>query len=79
MGKLMLMVLLLLWPKCEQRPEQINWDLNAAGVYCSTWDAGSKPLEWRRKFGWTAFCGPVGLVDKLLVAIKSSHVIMVIN
>jgi hypothetical protein len=33
--------------------------LNAVSAYCSTWDA-SKPLEWRRKYGWTAFCGPVG-------------------
>lgn len=40
-------------------PEKINWDLKAASAYCSTWDA-NKPLEWRRKFGWTAFCGPVG-------------------
>nr|GMC80505.1 pathogenesis-related protein PR-4-like [Ipomoea batatas] len=30
-----------------------------ASVYCATWD-GNKPLEWRRKYGWTAFCGPVG-------------------
>ncbi|TQE02182.1 hypothetical protein C1H46_012183 [Malus baccata] len=40
-------------------PEKIGWSLNAAGAYCATWDA-NKPLEWRRKFGWTAFCGPVG-------------------
>ncbi|KAH7543256.1 hypothetical protein FEM48_Zijuj02G0165200 [Ziziphus jujuba var. spinosa] len=25
----------------------------------ATWDA-NKPLEWRRQYGWTAFCGPVG-------------------
>ncbi|KAH9659295.1 Barwin domain-containing protein [Citrus sinensis] len=40
-------------------PEQHGWDLNAVGAYCSTWDA-NKPLAWRRKYGWTAFCGPVG-------------------
>ena len=40
-------------------PERIGWDLNAASAYCSTWDA-NKPLAWRRKYGWTAFCGPVG-------------------
>ncbi|KAJ3697511.1 hypothetical protein LUZ61_001216 [Rhynchospora tenuis] len=40
-------------------PEKNNWDLNAVSAYCSTWDAG-KPLAWRKKYGWTAFCGPVG-------------------
>jgi Barwin family len=40
-------------------PERNNWDLNAVNAYCATWDA-SKPLEWRKKYGWTAFCGPVG-------------------
>ncbi|KAL3537814.1 hypothetical protein ACH5RR_001180 [Cinchona calisaya] len=40
-------------------PASINWDLNAASVYCATWDA-NQPLEWRRQYGWTAFCGPVG-------------------
>ncbi len=40
-------------------PEQKGWDLNAASVYCATWDA-SKPLEWRKKYGWTAFRGPAG-------------------
>ena len=29
-------------------------------VMLSTWDA-SKPFSWRSKYGWTAFCGPVGL------------------
>jgi hypothetical protein len=33
--------------------------LNAVRAYCSTWDA-NKPLAWRRQYGWTAFCGPVG-------------------
>lgn len=41
------------------RPEQNGWDLMAVSAFCSTWDA-NKPLEWRRKYGWTAFCGPVG-------------------
>ena len=41
------------------QPENIGWDYNTARVYCATWDAG-KPLAWRRKYGWTAFCGPVG-------------------
>ncbi|MED6187650.1 hypothetical protein PIB30_078386, partial [Stylosanthes scabra] len=40
-------------------PEQHNWDLLAESVYCATWDA-NKPLSWRSKYGWTAFCGPVG-------------------
>ncbi|KAG2696645.1 hypothetical protein I3760_07G068100 [Carya illinoinensis] len=40
-------------------PEQNGWDLNAVSAYCSTWDA-NKPLAWRSKYGWTAFCGPVG-------------------
>ncbi|XP_077248059.1 pathogenesis-related protein PR-4-like [Tasmannia lanceolata] len=40
-------------------PEQNGWDLNAVSAYCSTWDA-DKPLAWRSKYGWTAFCGPVG-------------------
>ncbi|KAK6911385.1 Chitin-binding, type 1 [Dillenia turbinata] len=40
-------------------PEQHGWDLNAVSAYCSTWDA-NKPLAWRKKYGWTAFCGPVG-------------------
>ena len=41
------------------RPQQNNWDLNAVSAYCATWDAGM-PLSWRSKYGWTAFCGPVG-------------------
>ncbi|XP_031129054.1 pathogenesis-related protein PR-4-like [Ipomoea triloba] len=40
-------------------PQNINWDYYRASVFCATWD-GNKPLEWRRKYGWTAFCGPVG-------------------
>lgn len=36
-----------------------NWDLTAVSAYCATWDA-DKPLAWRKKYGWTAFCGPVG-------------------
>ncbi|URD74648.1 wound-induced protein [Musa troglodytarum] len=40
-------------------PAQNNWDLNAVSAYCATWDA-DKPLAWRQKYGWTAFCGPVG-------------------
>ncbi|KAL2325382.1 hypothetical protein Fmac_024440 [Flemingia macrophylla] len=40
-------------------PQQIGWNLNTASAYCATWDA-SKPLPWRQKYGWTAFCGPVG-------------------
>ncbi|KAL0005543.1 hypothetical protein SO802_013104 [Lithocarpus litseifolius] len=38
---------------------QNGWNLNAVSAYCSTWDA-DKPLAWRSKYGWTAFCGPVG-------------------
>lgn len=40
-------------------PEKIGWDYMTAGVYCATWDA-NKPLAWRKKYGWTSFCGPVG-------------------
>ncbi|KAL6660765.1 hypothetical protein ACP70R_001800 [Stipagrostis hirtigluma subsp. patula] len=40
-------------------PAQINWDLRTASTFCATWDA-DKPLEWRRRYGWTAFCGPAG-------------------
>ncbi|KAM0911387.1 hypothetical protein ACQ4PT_013536 [Festuca glaucescens] len=40
-------------------PEQINWDLRVAGVFCATWDADMS-LAWRRRYGWTAFCGPAG-------------------
>lgn len=41
------------------QPEQHGWDLYAVSAYCSTWDGG-KPYSWRSKYGWTAFCGPVG-------------------
>ncbi|KAL5204618.1 hypothetical protein ABZP36_009489 [Zizania latifolia] len=43
------------------RPAENNWDLGAPAVsaYCATWDA-DKPLSWRMKYGWTAFCGPAG-------------------
>ena len=40
-------------------PPQNNWDLNRVSAYCSTWDA-NRPLAWRQRYGWTAFCGPVG-------------------
>ncbi|KAH7666160.1 Barwin-like endoglucanases protein [Dioscorea alata] len=40
-------------------PEKNNWDLSAVSAYCATWDA-DKSLEWRMRYGWTAFCGPVG-------------------
>uniref|UniRef100_A0A0D2ZRF5 Barwin domain-containing protein n=1 Tax=Brassica oleracea var. oleracea TaxID=109376 RepID=A0A0D2ZRF5_BRAOL len=40
-------------------PEQNNWDLMAVSAYCSTWDA-DKSYAWRCRYGWTAFCGPVG-------------------
>ncbi|PRQ41818.1 putative rlpA-like protein, double-psi beta-barrel [Rosa chinensis] len=40
-------------------PQDNNWDLRAVSAYCATWDA-DKPLEWRSKYGWTAFCGPQG-------------------
>ncbi|KAF8700106.1 hypothetical protein HU200_034469 [Digitaria exilis] len=38
------------------------WDLRAVGAYCATWDA-DKPLIWRQKYYWAAFCGPVGPQD----------------
>ena len=41
------------------KPIHNNWNLYEAAAYCSTWD-GNKPLEWRKRFGWTAFCGPQG-------------------
>ncbi|TVT99650.1 hypothetical protein EJB05_54966, partial [Eragrostis curvula] len=40
-------------------PAQINWDLRRASTFCATWDA-DEPLEWRQRYGWTAFCGPAG-------------------
>ena len=40
-------------------PEQHNWDLRAVSAFCATWDA-DQTLSWRSKYGWTAFCGPVG-------------------
>ncbi|TVU03085.1 hypothetical protein EJB05_27591 [Eragrostis curvula] len=40
-------------------PAQNGWDLNRVSAYCATWDA-NKPLSWRKKYGWTAFCGPAG-------------------
>ncbi|CAN1233540.1 Pathogenesis-related protein PR-4B [Linum perenne] len=40
-------------------PQDIGWDLTTAAGYCATWDA-DKPLAWRQKYGWTAFCGPAG-------------------
>ncbi|GMH10497.1 hypothetical protein Nepgr_012338 [Nepenthes gracilis] len=40
-------------------PQDHGWSLYAVSAYCSTWD-GNKPLAWRSKYGWTAFCGPVG-------------------
>lgn len=40
-------------------PQKIGWDYMKAAVYCATWDA-DKPLSWRKKFGWTSFCGPAG-------------------
>ncbi|KAF6173437.1 hypothetical protein GIB67_027132, partial [Kingdonia uniflora] len=40
-------------------PAQNGWDLNRVSAYCSTWDA-NKSIGWRQKYGWTAFCGPVG-------------------
>lgn len=40
-------------------PQQNNWDLRAVSAYCATWDA-DQPFAWRSKYGWTAFCGPVG-------------------
>ncbi|XVE89892.1 hypothetical protein DITRI_Ditri20bG0031900 [Diplodiscus trichospermus] len=41
-------------------PEQNNWpDLTDVSAFCSTCYA-DKPLAWCSKYGWTAFCGPVG-------------------
>uniref|UniRef100_U5HK42 Papaya barwin-like protein n=1 Tax=Carica papaya TaxID=3649 RepID=U5HK42_CARPA len=39
--------------------QQNGWDLRKVSAYCATWDA-DKPYSWRSKYGWTAFCGPVG-------------------
>ncbi|XVF31114.1 hypothetical protein REPUB_Repub16aG0117800 [Reevesia pubescens] len=39
--------------------KQNNWDLTKVGVYCDTWYA-NEPYEWRSKYNWTSFCGPVG-------------------
>ncbi|KEH27021.1 Chitinase / Hevein / PR-4 / Wheatwin2 [Medicago truncatula] len=40
-----------------------KWNLNTSGVFCAAQD-GNKPLSWRSKYGWAAFCGPVGPVGK---------------
>lgn len=48
-------------------PDQIGWDLYAVATYCSTY-YGDMPLEWRQKYGWTAFCGPFGHPLILLAA-----------
>ncbi|CAO2833018.1 unnamed protein product [Amaranthus hypochondriacus] len=40
-------------------PQNIGWNYYTASVYCATWD-GNQPLSWRQRYGWTAFCGPVG-------------------
>ncbi|CAL4917926.1 unnamed protein product [Urochloa decumbens] len=47
----------------DYHPDKINWDLNAAHVLCAMWDA-DKPLTWRSKYEWTAFCGTVGPVGQ---------------
>ncbi|KAK8502384.1 hypothetical protein V6N12_046170 [Hibiscus sabdariffa] len=39
--------------------ERIDWDLKKAGVACASRDA-DKPLEWRSKYYWAAFCGLTG-------------------
>ncbi|KAG9134218.1 hypothetical protein Leryth_027697 [Lithospermum erythrorhizon] len=38
-------------------PEQNGWSLYAVSAYCSTW-YGDRPIEWRSRYGWTAFCHP---------------------
>ncbi|XP_039039229.1 pathogenesis-related protein PR-4-like [Hibiscus syriacus] len=36
-----------------------EWSLKKVGVYCSQFpEYAYKPLEWRSKYCWTAFCGP---------------------
>ncbi|KAL5566049.1 hypothetical protein UlMin_029213 [Ulmus minor] len=40
-------------------PQNIGYDYLRASVYCATWDA-NKSYAFRSKYGWTAFCGPVG-------------------
>ncbi|XP_062002035.1 pathogenesis-related protein PR-4-like [Rosa rugosa] len=40
-------------------PQDNNWDLLAVGAFCATFDA-NQPIEWRSRYGWTAFCGPEG-------------------
>lgn len=57
-------------------PEQNGWDLYKVSAYCSTWK-GNQPLEWRRKYGWTAFCGPAGPQgrDSCGRCLRASHTI----
>ncbi|XP_010550915.1 PREDICTED: pathogenesis-related protein PR-4-like [Tarenaya hassleriana] len=38
---------------------QIDYDLASTNAFCAQWDS-DKPYWWRSKYGWTAFCGPVG-------------------
>ncbi|XP_021282516.1 uncharacterized protein LOC110415249 [Herrania umbratica] len=40
----------------DYKPSQNSWEIPS---FCAAVD-GSKPLEWRSKYGWTGFCGPVG-------------------
>ena len=40
-----------------------KWNLNTSGVLCASQD-GNKSLSWRSKYGWAAFCGPVGPIGK---------------
>jgi hypothetical protein len=43
----------------QYNPAQVDWDLGAAGAFCVTWDA-EMPLDWRQRYGWTAFCSEHG-------------------
>ncbi|GMI79193.1 HEVEIN-LIKE, pathogenesis-related 4 [Hibiscus trionum] len=42
----------------DYAPEKNNWSYSAAHVACAAYD-GDKPLEWRQRYGWTAYCGKV--------------------
>ncbi|RWR88866.1 wound-induced protein precursor [Cinnamomum micranthum f. kanehirae] len=61
-------------------PEQHGWNLNAVSAFCSTWDA-NKPLSWRSKYPWTAFCGPQGPTgrDACGKCLRSSVVVRIVD
>lgn len=40
-------------------PEENKWSLDDAHAYCAPW-YDSKPLSWKKAYGWAAYCGSSG-------------------